>query len=179
MVAAASAGLASMSPASPPLALFRRLTNGVYVIGVSHNGRSNAFTAAWVTQVSFDPLLISLSINPKNFSHKLLRQSRVFAVSILKKGQLDLARHFGCQSGAHSDKLAGQHWRPGTLGAPVLLDCAAYLECRVVGTTAAGDHELVLGQVTHGELLDPDAAVLVYADTGDMDGSSALYPRNL
>ena len=35
---------------SAPLALFRRLSNGVYVIGVSHGSRSNAFTAAWITQ---------------------------------------------------------------------------------------------------------------------------------
>lgn len=178
MVAPASARLTSMSPA-PPLALFRRLTNGVYVVGVSHDVRSNAFTAAWLTQVSFDPLLLSLSINPENVSYQILRQSRVFAVSILKQGQLDLARHFGCQSGKQTDKLAGQRWRPGTLGAPVLLDAAAYLECRVVGTIRAGDHELVLGQVTAGELLDPDAEPLVYADTGDMDGSSALYPEHL
>ncbi len=165
-----------MSPASP-LELFRCLTSGVYVVGVSHNGRSNAFTAAWVTQVSFDPLLLSLSINSENFSYQLLRQSRVFVVSILKKNQLDLAQHFGCQSGAHADKLAGQRWRAGKLGAPVLLDSAAYLECRVVETVHAGDHEVVLGRVTGGEILDPDAEPLVYADTGSMDGSRTLYPE--
>lgn len=164
-------------PPAPPVELFRRLTNGVYVIGVFHDGRSNAFTAAWLSQVSFDPLLLSLSINPENFSYHLLKQSQVFAVSILKKGQLDLARHFGCQSGARTDKLAGQRWRPGTLGAPVLLDAAAYLECRVAGTLPAGDHELVLGRVTDGGLLDHDAESLVYANTGDLDGSSALYPE--
>jgi flavin reductase (DIM6/NTAB) family NADH-FMN oxidoreductase RutF len=164
-------------PPAPPLELFRRLTNGVYVIGVSHDGRSDAFTAAWLSQVSFNPLLLSLSVNPENFSYRLLKQSRIFAVSILKRSQLDLARHFGCQSGAHTDKLAGQRWRRGTLGAPVLVEAAAYLECRVVGTMPAGDHELILGQVTQGELLDPEAEILLYADTGDMDGSSALYPE--
>jgi flavin reductase (DIM6/NTAB) family NADH-FMN oxidoreductase RutF len=164
-------------PPAPPLELFRRLTNGVYVIGVSHDGRSDAFTAAWLSQVSFNPLLLSLSVNPENFSYRLLKQSRIFAVSILKRSQLDLARHFGCQSGAHTDKLAGQRWRRGTLGAPVLVEAAAYLECRVVGTMPAGDHELILGQVTQGELLDPEAESLLYADTGDMDGSSALYPE--
>jgi flavin reductase (DIM6/NTAB) family NADH-FMN oxidoreductase RutF len=179
MVAAASAGLASMAPASPVLPLFRRLTNGVYVIGVSHDGRSNGFTAAWVTQVSFDPLLLSLSINPEHFSYRLLRESQAFTISILKQDQLELARHFGCQSGAHTDKLAGQRWRPGIHGAPVLLDAAAYLECQIVGTMSAGDHQLVVGRVTAGELLDPDAAPLAYADTGDMDGSSALYPETL
>ena len=176
MVAPASAGVTSMPSGSPVLALFRRLTNGVYVIGVSHNGRSNAFTAAWLTQVSFDPLLLSLSVNPEHFSYQLLRESGVFAVSILKKGQLDVARHFGCRSGESSDKLAGVRWRPGRLGAPVLLDAAGYLECRVVGGMPTGDHEVVVARVANGELLDPEAPILGYGETDDMDGSSALYP---
>jgi flavin reductase (DIM6/NTAB) family NADH-FMN oxidoreductase RutF len=167
-----------MPSVSPPLALFRRLTSGVYVIGVSHAKRSNAFTAAWLTQISFDPLLLALSINPEHFSYTLLKESGVFSVSVLRQGQLDLVRHFGCQSGRSSDKLAGQRWRPGQHGAPVLLDAAAYLECRVTGTMPAGDHDLVLGQVVDGGLLDPDAAPLRYSDTGDIDGSSALYPES-
>ena len=43
----------------------------------------------------------------------------------------------------------------------------------------AGDHELVLGRVTDGQLLDRRSAPLTYADTGEMDGSSALYPSRL
>ena len=162
-----------------PVQLFRRLSNGVYVIGVSHRSRSNAFTAAWLTQVSFDPLLLGLSVNPENYSYGLLRQSRIFTVSILKQGQLDLGRYFGCRSGRDGDKLAGQRWRPGRLGAPLLLDAAAYLECEVTGTAPAGDHELVLGRVVGGEVLDPTAKPLLYAETGDLDGSSDLYPGHL
>jgi flavin reductase (DIM6/NTAB) family NADH-FMN oxidoreductase RutF len=167
-----------MPPASSVLELFRRLTNGVYVIGVAHDERSNGFTAAWLSQVSFDPLLLALSINPAHFSYRLLKDSGVFAVNVLRQGQLDLVRHFGCQSGATTDKLVGQRWRKGKLGPPVLLDAAAYLECRVTSTMSAGDHEIVLGQVTDGELLDPDAVPLRYSDTDDIDGSSTLYPRS-
>lgn len=161
---------------SVPIDLFRRLTNGVYVIGVAHNGRSNAFTAAWVTQVSFDPLLVALSVNPENFSFSLLQPSGVFVINVLRAGQMDLARHFGTQSGGQVDKLTGQRWRAGRLGVPVILDGAAYLECRVFGTVPAGDHELVLGHVVGGEILDDTADPMTYAETGDVDGSSALYP---
>jgi hypothetical protein len=31
--------------------------------------------------------------------------------------------------------------------------------------------------VTDGELLAADATIMMYADTGDLDGSSALYPE--
>jgi flavin reductase (DIM6/NTAB) family NADH-FMN oxidoreductase RutF len=72
-------------------ALFQRLTQGVYVVGVAHGAVRNAFTAAWVMQVSFDPLLLTLSINPPHSSYLLLKEGRAFSVNVLKKGQLDLA----------------------------------------------------------------------------------------
>lgn len=159
-----------------PLELCRRLTNGLYVVGVAHGQQRNAFTAAWLTQVSFDPLLVALSINPSHASFPILVAARAFAVSILAHGQLELARHFGTQSGRTVDKLAGQRWQTAHGGAPVLLDALAYLECRVVGRHPAGDHELVLGQVVGGRVLAPETRPMTYAETGDLDGSAGLYP---
>ena len=159
-----------------PLELCRRLTNGLYVVGVAHGERRDGFTAAWVTQVSFDPLLVALSINPSHASFPILVAAGAFAVSILSHGQLELARHFGTQSGRAVDKLAGQRWQAAHRGAPVLLDALAYLECLLVGRHPAGDHELVLGQVVGGRLLVPEARPMTYAETGNLDGSADLYP---
>jgi hypothetical protein len=33
--------------------------------------------------------------------------------------------------------------------------------------------------VVDGRILDPNAVPMTYAETGDMDGSSALYPAQL
>ena len=74
----------------PMAVLFQLLTQGVYVVGVAHGGVCNAFTAAWVMQVSFDPLLLALSISPQHSSYALLKQGRAFSVNVLKKGQLEL-----------------------------------------------------------------------------------------
>ena len=87
-----------------------------------------------------------------------------------------MARHFGTHSGSDFDKLADVRWRTSQTGAPILLDALAYLECHLVQRLRAGDHELAVGEVVDGALLDPDAIPMVYADTGDLDGSSALYP---
>jgi len=160
-------------------ALFRRLTQGVYVVGVGDGDERDAFTAAWVMQVSFDPLLLALSINPEHASYRLLHAGRGFTVNVLKQGQEELARRFGTRSGREEDKLAGINWRPGKTGAPILEDALAYFDCELTGGIPAGDHELVLGRVTGGKVLDRNAAALTYADTGDMDGSSALYPNKL
>jgi flavin reductase (DIM6/NTAB) family NADH-FMN oxidoreductase RutF len=159
-------------------ALFHRLTYGVYVVGVAAGERRDGFTAAWVMQASFEPLLLALSINPDNASYELLHAGGGFTVNVLKQGQLELARLFGTRSGRQEDKLAGIRWKPGRTGAPILDQSLAYFDCRLTGRHRGGDHELVFGQVVDGRILDPDAVPLTYADTGDMDGSTELYPTN-
>ena len=156
-------------------ALFRRLSVGVYVIGVADGERRSAFTAAWVTQVSFDPLLLVMSVNQQNASYGILRASGAFTVNVLERGQLELARRFGTSSSRDHDKLAGVPWHPGANGAPVLDDALAYFECTLQDRHTAGDHELVVGRVMGGRVLAPDAAPMLYAETGDMDGSSTMF----
>jgi flavin reductase (DIM6/NTAB) family NADH-FMN oxidoreductase RutF len=158
-------------------ALFHRLTFGVYVIGVADGERRDAFTAAWVMQTSFDPLLLALSINPHNASYPILLSGRAFTVNVLRRGQLALARRFGTRSGRDEDKLTGVPWRPGPEGAPILEEALAWFECELQASLGAGDHELVVGRVTGGGIQAPDAEPMTYAETGAMDGSSELYPE--
>jgi flavin reductase (DIM6/NTAB) family NADH-FMN oxidoreductase RutF len=155
-------------------ALFQRLTQGVYVVGVAHGEVRNAFTAAWVMQVSFDPLLLALSINPHHWSYRLLKEGRAFSVNVLKKSQLDLALQFG--QPARADKLAGTEYTTDRLGLPLLREGLAWFECQVIDEHPAGDHVLVLGRVIGGKLVDPEAEPMSYRQTGDMDGASELFP---
>jgi flavin reductase (DIM6/NTAB) family NADH-FMN oxidoreductase RutF len=162
---------------SPNLAsLFRQLTVGVYVIGVAHGGRADAFTASSVMQVSYSPLLVLVGVNPAHAAYRLLRGGSSFCVSVLRDDQLDVAQRFGTQSTAGVDKLSGSGWHAGRGGAPILDDALAYFECEVAGEWPAGDHRLVLGQVVNGSFLDYGATPLLYSQTGNMDGSSELYP---
>jgi flavin reductase (DIM6/NTAB) family NADH-FMN oxidoreductase RutF len=160
-------------------ALFHRLTAGAYVVGVASGQAHGGFTAAWVMQASFDPLLLALSINPGHASHGLLHGGGGFTVNVLERDQLGLARRFGTRSARDEDKLAGLRWHPGSTGAPILDDALAYFDCALAGRMPAGDHELVLGRVVGGRILNARGIPLSYADTGDMDGSSALYPPQL
>ena len=158
-------------------ALFKRLTQGVYVVGVASGETRDAFTAAWVMQVSYDPLLLALSINSNHSSYRLLKEGRSFSVNVLKKGQLDLADHYGRRAGA--DKLALTDWTTDRTGLPLLRDALAWFECQVVSEHPAGDHLLVLGKVIDGKLLDAEAEPMCYRETGTMDGASTLYPEVL
>jgi flavin reductase (DIM6/NTAB) family NADH-FMN oxidoreductase RutF len=155
-------------------ALFQRLTQGVYVVGVTHKEKHNAFTAAWVMQVSFNPLLLALSIDPHHSSYRVLKEGRAFSINVLKKGQLDLAEHFA--QPASTDKLVGQRWTMGRRGLPLLREALAWFECRLVDEHAAGDHMLVLGSVIGGKLLDFEVEPLSYRETGATDGAAVLFP---
>jgi len=154
--------------------LFRYLTHGVYIIGVSSEEKNNAFTAAWVMQASFQPLLLALSIHPGHSSHSLLIEGKRFTVNVLSEQRTDLADYFGRP--ATVDKLAAVKWLRCKTGAPVLADAIAYFECEFSHECNAGDHRLVLGRVVNGEVLEADAIPMNYRDTGDMDGSSRLFP---
>jgi flavin reductase (DIM6/NTAB) family NADH-FMN oxidoreductase RutF len=159
--------------------LFRHLTAGVYVIGVSSGGRRDAFTASAVMQVSFSPLLIALGIGPTHQSYALLHDAGAFSISVLRADQQDLAKHFGTQSGRTIDKLASTRWQPGVGGVPLLCDALAHFECRVVNDIEAGDHRLILGRVVAGAVVSPHGQPMLYSQTGNLDGSESLYPATL
>ncbi|MGA2365499.1 MAG: flavin reductase family protein [Steroidobacteraceae bacterium] len=161
------------------VALFRRITLGVYIIGVAHETKQDAFTAAAVIQASYDPLLLALAINPKHASYRLLHAGGYFTVSVLAHNQLGLARRFGASVQDDPDKMLSVSWRRGHGGTPILADALGFFDCSVRAEHAAGDHRIVLGEVTDGAILVPAASPLLYADTDDMDGSAALYPSRL
>ena len=93
---------------------------------------------------------------------------------MLKKGQLELAAHYGRPAGP--DKLALMEWTTGRIGVPLLLESLAWFECQVVGEHPAGDHVLVLGKVIDGKLLDSKAEPMTYREAGAIDGPPAPFP---
>ena len=141
--------------------VFKKLTNGVYIITTKHTDKINGMTAAWVTRVSFVPLLVSISIGTTRFSHELIRNCGVFAVNILKEGQVEIGKHFGFQSGKKVDKFATIQYDTKVTGSPILRDTAGYLDCKVVSSFEAGDHTVFLGEVLDASM-DKEAKPLIY-----------------
>jgi flavin reductase (DIM6/NTAB) family NADH-FMN oxidoreductase RutF len=154
-----------------PSELLKLVSHGVYVIGVRDGERLNAFTAAWVMQVSFDPLLLAISINPEHYSYQLLKAGGICTVNVLGRDQYAIAEHFGRSV---ADKMAGFDWLAAMTGAPVLSCSLAYFDCRVSHYADAGDHRIAVCEVLAGAMLHAGPPLL-YSQTGDMDGSSGFY----
>lgn len=129
------------------------LETPVTIITAAHGGRTNGMTAAWVTQVSFSPTLLVVSIAPERFTHGLIVDARSFAVNVLRQGQESIAKDLGTRSGQNGEKLSAYKLRTSKTGSPLLLDAGAYYDCRLVKETAAGDHTLFIGEVVDSGLL--------------------------
>ncbi|MBW1962890.1 MAG: flavin reductase [Deltaproteobacteria bacterium] len=126
---------------------------GVAVITTSLCQKLNGMSAAWISRVSEQPFLAMVSVWKKNFSHQLISKSRIYAINYLKEGQQKLAIHFGRQSGRDVDKLKNVPYFTDKTGAPILCDCLAYLDCKVVAELDAGDHTIFLGEVLSGKVI--------------------------
>ena len=123
------------------------LTHGVYIIGVKYRSKINGMTAAWVNQVSSQPPMISVAISKTHYTSELISQAKSFSVNILSSNQMDLARKCGFSSGRDQDKLQEEEFMYQATGAPILRNCAAYLDCELFHQIELGDHILFIGKV--------------------------------
>jgi flavin reductase (DIM6/NTAB) family NADH-FMN oxidoreductase RutF len=139
---------------------------GLYVVGSTGESGTHAMTANWLTQVSFEPEIVALAVERGSFTRKLIEERGAFTVSILKAGQKDVAEHFIKRHPEGEDKFAGYPVFTRETGAPILENCSAYLECRVVDSVPAGDHIVYFGEVVDRAMLDPQAEALTLRETG-------------
>ncbi len=126
---------------------------GVMVLTTRWGDTLNGMSAAWISRAAEQPFLVMVSVYKENYSHDLIKKSRIYAVNYLKDGQQNLAIHFGKQSGRDVDKFLKVSYFMDQTGAPILKDCLAYLDCRVLEELDAGDHTIFLGKVLNGRVL--------------------------
>lgn len=145
--------------------VLRKITHGVYVVGVQHEGKLNAFTATWVSQVSFEPPLVLIAVRKDSLSYQMVEQSKVFVLNLLGAGQKPLAQHFLKPAHLGGDKLEGVRHHLGKTGAPILDEAAGFVECEVRQIHPDGDHAIVIGEVVEAGLLH-DVEPLALKETG-------------
>ncbi len=124
-------------------------TTGVAVVGTRRGERPWGLTANAFASVSLDPPLVLVCVDLGADTHDPLRDTGLFAVSILAADQERLARRFAASE--VEDKFEGVAWRTETTGAPVLEDAVAWLDCRLWAQYPAGDHTIFVGQVLAGD----------------------------
>ena len=107
--------------------------------------------------VSLDPLLILWSIDKKSKSLEDFMSTEKFAVNILASDQEKICFLF---SSKEVDRFAQCEWQRSANNLPILANTASILECKNVQQIEAGDHVILIGQVTN--ILNADKAPLLY-----------------
>jgi flavin reductase (DIM6/NTAB) family NADH-FMN oxidoreductase RutF len=139
--------------------VLRTFTYGLYAVSCADGGEVNAFTANWLSQVSFEPPLVAVSVENVTKSLPMIQHSGFFLINVLRSGDRELAGKLGKSGLKNPEKLKDIPYTLGPEGAPVLQDALVWVACRVQSYTPAGDSTLVVaevvdvGQVGEGEPL--------------------------
>jgi len=140
------------------------LTHGVYIIGVKYKSKINGMTAAWANQVSSQPSMISVAIGKSHYTSELIPKAKSFSVNILSPNQMELARKCGFTSGRDQDKLQEGDVTYQATGAPILSNCAGYLDCELSHQIEVGDHILFIGTVIKANIINQSVLIFRSSD---------------
>ena len=121
--------------------VFRSINREIWIVTSAAGERRGGLVATWVSQSSLDPNqpMVAVGIAPNHFTAELINESGGFALHLITREQINLAWQFAIGSGRDHDKLADVPFATGLSGSPVLQDCLAWLDCKVVSRYDTGD----------------------------------------
>jgi 3-hydroxy-9,10-secoandrosta-1,3,5(10)-triene-9,17-dione monooxygenase reductase component len=132
---------------------FFRKVMGHFVTGVSvvttlDGDQPQGITVNALSSVSLEPPLVLVALDRRRFITPTVRRAGRYAVNVLAESQQALSDCFaGAPVEPGRDLFCGAAWHAGTTGLPLLEGAIATLECTVVETFSAGDHDLFVGRV--------------------------------
>jgi flavin reductase (DIM6/NTAB) family NADH-FMN oxidoreductase RutF len=127
--------------------VLRMFTYGLYAITCAEGDDVNAFTANWLTQVSFEPPLLAVSVENISKSLPMIQRSRKFTINVLRSGQRELAGALGKSALKHPEKMSTVAYDRVGDDSIVLRDALAWVACEVEQVVPAGDSTLIVAEV--------------------------------
>lgn len=143
----------------------RNLSYGLFVVTTKNDKIQNGCITNTVMQVTTTPNQITLAVNNSNFTCELIKESKVFNVSIIsQKANFELFKRFGFQSGRDTDKFLGyKNYEVASNGVYYVTEGVnSVICCKVVNSIDLGTHTLFIAEVTDDFDLD-DAFPATYA----------------
>jgi len=124
-----------------------RLPAGVVVISARHGAGYRGLTASSLVSISADPPLVMVGLEREATTRAAVVEGKAFNVSLLTRSQEFIADRFAGRAPAIDDAWLQVPHRLGTNGIPLIEGCVAWLECSLVATHPAGDHDICVGRV--------------------------------
>lgn len=140
---------------SPTARALGRIPCGLYIVTTRKGDGPIGFLGSFVMQVGFEPPTLCVAIGKDRDHLDAIRASGRFALSVIDAESTGQMSPFFKKPAAGESPfdLLATHETPG--GSTVLSECLAWLECRVTGEHATGDHVVVFGEVEDAEVLRP------------------------
>ena len=131
------------------------ITYGMYVITTKYDGRKVGCFVNTVSQVTAVNPIISVSINKGNYTNEALRNTKIFAVSILSENtNPDVIGRFGFFSSKDTDKFKETKYE-NINDIPVVTDnICGYAICEVIDVIDAETHDIFLARVLETKKLN-------------------------
>ncbi|MFT5369794.1 MAG: flavin reductase (DIM6/NTAB) family NADH-FMN oxidoreductase RutF [Candidatus Latescibacterota bacterium] len=131
-----------------------RFATGVTVVTTRcKNGEITGMTANAVMSLSLDPPLVVVSVDKTATMHDALADGQCYAINILARDQEHLSNRFatpGPKDFSDVDVTEAES------GAPLLGGTLGYLDCKLINTFPAGDHDMFVGEILTGQLGEGD-----------------------
>ena len=150
-----------MKKRSHPLSeVYRLLEPGpVVMISTANGKRRNVMTMSWQTMIDFTPPLVGLIISNKNFTFNILKSTKECVINIPSARIAKKVVACGNCSGRDIDKFEkfGLTTSPAaSVKAPLIDECFANLECKLVDASMAARYNFFIVKVIKA-WIDPAA----------------------
>ncbi|MBN8422113.1 MAG: flavin reductase family protein [Verrucomicrobia bacterium] len=129
----------------------------VVLVTTAHQDRRDVMTMSWHMMLEFEPPLVACVMSDRNHSFCLLKASRECVINIPTVELAEKVVGCGNASGAKTDKFKRFGLTPlpaSQVGAPLIAECHASLECRVVDTRMVSKYGLFVLEVVQA-WIDP------------------------
>ncbi|TYP87735.1 flavin reductase (DIM6/NTAB) family NADH-FMN oxidoreductase RutF [Sphingobacterium allocomposti] len=115
------------------------------LVTTAHHGRNNIMTMGFHMMVQHDPPLIAFVLGPWDYSYKALVETKECVIAIPGVDLMEKAVDIGNCSGAEVDKFKEFKLDASdaeNVKAPLIKQCLANIECRVVNTDLTKKYNL-------------------------------------
>ncbi|MEO1151966.1 MAG: flavin reductase family protein [Pseudomonadota bacterium] len=124
---------------------FSRFATGITVATCrTRDGASVAITVNSFTSVSLEPPLVLWCLETKARTYDHFMAADSYGICVLRADQRALSDRF---AGYPAPGSTPPPMRDGPTGAPLLEDCLAWFDCRIVDRHPAGDHVILIAEV--------------------------------
>ena len=122
----------------------------VVMVTTSRKGKANIMTMSWHTMMEFEPPMVGCVISNRNYTFNIVKATKECVINIPTKELAKKVVSCGNTSGRSVDKFTTFLLTPAAAScvkAPLIAECYANLECKVVDTSMVTKYNFFILEV--------------------------------